>query len=120
MEYNTADLYDKLSIELLKKKHGVLSNETFISEAESHLQQYDRLNLELFISLYEKNKDIWNLESAIRQAKDEELGLEEIGRRAIAIREHNAMRIEIKNKISNFYDVNPFIEHKIDHISAKS
>lgn len=120
MEYNAADLYDKLTIELLKKKHGITTNDNFIKQAALHLQNYKALDAELLILLYEKNKDIWGLEAAIRQAKDEELGLEEIGRRAIAIREHNAIRISIKNMISEKFDKEPFVEHKLDHISDKS
>lgn len=50
--------------------------------------------------LYEINSGIWDLEFDIRRGKEGELGLEEIGRRAIKIRELNKQRISLKNKIA--------------------
>jgi len=56
------------------------------------------------------------LESEIRRGKEKELGLEEVGKRAIDIREFNKKRISIKNEIvglthSGFRDV------KMNHAS---
>lgn len=53
-----------------------------------------------FTSLYEINGKIWDLESDIRRGKEGELGLEEVGRRALAIRDLNAQRIAVKNSIA--------------------
>ena len=39
------------------------------------------------------------MESDIRKGKEEELGLEEVGRRALAIRDWNKKRILIQNEI---------------------
>ena len=50
--------------------------------------------------LYEVNGLIWNLESDIRMGKEGLLGLEEVGRRAIAIRDINESRVKLKNKIN--------------------
>jgi len=49
--------------------------------------------------LYEVNGRIWDLESIIRQGRDKELGLEEVGRRAIEIRKINGERVKIKSEI---------------------
>jgi hypothetical protein len=49
--------------------------------------------------LYELNGRIWDLEFDIRRGRDGELGLEEIGRRAIAIRGINKERVGVKNEI---------------------
>jgi glutamate synthase (NADPH/NADH) large chain len=46
------------------------------------------------------NSRIWELEYSIRMAQDEELGYEEIGRRACRIRDANAHRIRVKNEIT--------------------
>lgn len=49
--------------------------------------------------LYKVNGRIWDLEADIRAGKDKELGLEEVGKRAIQIRNINGERIRIKSKI---------------------
>ena len=65
------------------------------------------------------NMKIWNLESEIRECKDEELGLEEIGRRALMIRDLNRERISLKNEINRLHDnENYFKEVKVRHVSA--
>jgi len=49
--------------------------------------------------LYELNGQIWDLEHDIRKGMEGELGLEEVGRRAIAIRGINKLRVGVKNQI---------------------
>lgn len=49
--------------------------------------------------LYEINGLIWDAEHEIRKGQDENLGLDEIGRRALRIRDLNRRRIRIKNRI---------------------
>ena len=65
------------------------------------------------------NMKIWNLESEIRECKEEELGLEEIGRRALMIRDLNRERIALKNELNRLHDnENYFKEVKVKHVSA--
>ena len=65
------------------------------------------------------NMKIWNLESEIRECKEEELGLEEIGRRALMIRDLNRERIALKNELNRLHDTeNFFKEVKVKHVSA--
>ena len=66
--------------------------------------------------LYEINGSIWDLEGEIRQGKEGELGLEEVGRRALKIRNFSGMRVSIKNKINLFYKEG-FKEIKSNHAS---
>jgi len=73
---------------------------------------------EWFKQLYEANATTWDLEAAIRQGKEDELGLEEVGRRAIAIRENNGIRVGIKNDIVKEIGKG-YTDVKIDHISAE-
>jgi hypothetical protein len=49
--------------------------------------------------LYELNGQIWDLEHDIRKGLEGELGLEEVGRRAIMIRGINKQRVAVKNEI---------------------
>jgi len=50
--------------------------------------------------LLEVHSKIWDLEADIRNSVDNKMPLEEIGRRAIQIRDWNNKRIAIKNKAS--------------------
>jgi len=66
--------------------------------------------------LYNANSQIWDLESDIRKGKEGDLGLEEVGRRAIKIREINKIRISIKNEVVEFTG-SGFKDIKINHAS---
>ncbi len=54
---------------------------------------------ELVDDLYNINGKMWDAEHAIRKGQDENLGLEEIGKRAIHIRDLNRIRMRVKNDI---------------------
>ena len=58
---------------------------------------------------------IWNLENEIRKGGENKFTLEEIGRRALEIRDLNRRRIKYKNKINDM--TRDFREHKINHRS---
>ncbi|MFH1209771.1 MAG: hypothetical protein V1663_03205 [archaeon] len=69
--------------------------------------------------LYDVNAKIWDLEFDLRRGKEGELGLEEVGKRALKIRDLNKIRIRIKNEIvettgSGFKDI------KMNHASAEN
>jgi len=61
------------------------------------------------------NNKIWHLETDIRTSDD--LELEEVGRRALLIRDLNKQRISIKNSINSFFGDKEFKEIKVDHRS---
>lgn len=59
---------------------------------------------------------IWDLEWQLKSGVEHLLPLEEIGRRAIAIRDWNNKRITYKNSIAELFDLN-IREIKTDHLS---
>ncbi len=67
--------------------------------------------------LYEINKATWDLEADIRKGKEGELGLEEVGRRAIAIRENNGRRVRVKSDIVKKIGIG-YEDIKINHASS--
>ena len=69
--------------------------------------------------LYEINGKCWDLESAIRQGKEGELGLEEVGRRALKLRDMNKKRIGIKREVVNKTGVG-YKDIKINHASEEN
>lgn len=82
---------------------------------EGFCQKCADIDNELIQKLYDIHAELWNIESDIRQGKENLLGLEEVGRRAIAVRRINRERINIKNIIAEksktgFKEVKIFIK----------
>jgi len=69
--------------------------------------------LETLMSIH---NTIWNLEAELKSGREQELSLEEIGRRAILIRDWNNKRIAVKNKIAGLLGCK-VKEIKQDHLS---
>lgn len=84
----------------------------FINERICTKEQVEEWHQELL----EANGKTWDLEADIRKGKEGELGLDEVGRRAIAIRESNCIRIKIKSKIIEQTGVG-YKDIKINHAS---
>ena len=118
MEISFGDLVDRYSICLLKSER-MPATEAGIVEFELIALKTEIIDKELWFyvpDLYKVNGEIWDLESDIRKGKENELGLEEVGRRAILIREKNKHRIELKNAINSKFN-SGFIEYKANHAS---
>lgn len=49
--------------------------------------------------LYEVNGRIWDTESSIRMGLDAQMTLDEVGRRALRVRDLNRIRMKVKNDI---------------------
>lgn len=109
-----ADVLDRLSILILHRCRGDLKGT--LPEYHAILNEATRLNDVLgdFVELLDTNRQIWDLEAAIRNG--EELPLEEVGRRALEIRKLNGLRVNIKNQIMIL--MGGFIHVKVDHASA--
>ena len=69
-------------------------------------------------NLTEIHRRIWDLEWQLKTGVEDQLSLEEIGRRAIAIRDWNNKRLTVKNEAAKLLDC-PVREIKQDHLSAK-
>lgn len=109
MKMPESDVADRLSILILKWIHGLNVKNELLKYANDFKLTED------FFDLLKKNFEIWQLEAAIRTGRDSNISFQEIGRRALKIRDINRERIEIKNRIA--MSNNEFMEEKIDHIS---
>ena len=69
-----------------------------------------------FDQLIDIHKQIWELEKELKAGLEQALSLEEIGRRAIEIRNHNHRRIALKNAMAEKLYC-PVREIKKDHAS---
>jgi len=91
------ELVDRYSIACLKYDKTQANKE----ELDFYKQQLDNYNIisitKEIDELYVIHKQIWDLEAQLKSGRENELPLDEIGRRAIAIRDLNNKRIKLKN-----------------------
>ena len=116
MKMPISEVADRYSIALLKQERASADNQIEIDTLHEELVTYSN-SLEFVIKLKEVNGKIWDLESDIRKGKESELGLEEVGRRAIMIRELNKIRVGYKNEMVKIYGEG-FEDIKMNHASA--
>ena len=99
------EVADRYTIALLKIER-LDASEIDVDEMQRQIDYYkEGLDLDnpeladLVDKLYHVNGLMWDAEYAIRKGQDEGLGLEEIGTRAIRIRDLNRDRMKVKNDI---------------------
>lgn len=107
----------RLKLERIKDRNIIPEYESFKKAIEDFKKKSVNVKQEWIDRLYEVNGKIWDLEFDIRRGKEGELGLEEVGRRAIAIRNLNNIRVNIKNKVAEETGIG-FKDIKKDHASA--
>jgi len=121
MKMPISEILDRYSIAILKKERAAAENEIEIFDLEKEIENYKKINSELINNFVTKliniNGKIWDLESDIRKGKEGELGLEEVGRRAINIREFNKIRVGYKNEIVEIFEEG-YKDIKMNHVSS--
>ena len=110
------ELVDRLAIAEVKFKRTKANEEELLW----YMNQALRIDISSIVDEYEDLKrihdEIWELEAELKTGREAELSLEEIGRRAIAIRNHNNKRVALKNAIAQ--KLNCLVrEIKKDHLS---
>jgi hypothetical protein len=110
------ELVDRLAIAEVKFKRTKANEEELLW----YMNQALRIDLSEIVTEYEQLKEIhneiWELEGLLKTGREAELSLEEIGRRAIAIRDHNNKRVTLKNIMAEKLNC-PVREIKKDHLS---
>jgi len=110
------ELIDRYSIACLKYDK-TQANKEEVDFYKQQLTSYDLILIQQEIDeLYNIHKQIWDLEAQLKSGKEDELPLEEIGRRAIAIRNLNNKRIKLKNSAAEKLGC-AIREIKKDHLS---
>jgi uncharacterized protein YxjI len=120
MEYPISEILDRYSIALLKKERLKIDNDKELNDLSNEIDNYRKINKivdEYIVNLKEINGKIWDLEFDIRKGKEGILGLEEVGRRAILIRENNKIRVGYKNEIVEIFNTG-YKDIKMNHISS--
>lgn len=110
------ELVDRLAIAEVKFKRTKANEEELLW----YMNEALRIDISEIVDEYEKLKtihnEIWDLEAELKTGHEAELNLEEIGRRAIAIRDHNNKRVALKNLIAEKLNCS-VREIKKDHLS---
>lgn len=131
MKMKTSEFLDRLTILTMKSRFDEKSETEFmlyLKELETLIKtdQWNTFGNILILSLIElseANAKIWVTESAIRKEFDtdpeskQELDYEEIGKRAIMIREYNKIRLSARERIDQVFG--EVSDTKVDHVSGK-
>jgi hypothetical protein len=113
MKISIGEMIDRYSICKVKSEKTSLDNSREMNDLWNDIKEYK--DFEPYIEkLHNLHSEIWDLESDIRSGNESLLGLEEVGRRAIALRDMNKIRINIKNEINSKYNEG-YREIKLNH-----
>lgn len=114
--FPVVELFDRYAIACVKWRRTKLNEDELIY----YQAQVDQFNIDLvkepLESLTSIHNIIWDLEWQLKTGVEDKLPLEEIGRRAIAIRNFNNKRVAYKNEIAELLK-DSVKEIKQDHLS---
>ena len=97
------DRYTICQLKLARLDHTQIDVDSMKDQLEYYKKGIDFTNTQLIKlsqDLYNINGRIWDTEGSIRAGLDDELGYDEIGKRAVQVRELNRIRMSIKNDIT--------------------
>lgn len=116
IQFPVIELFDRLAIADVKFQRTE-SNREELSWYMNQATRYDLDSInDLYNQLVEIHHTIWDLESELKTGREAELPLEEIGRRAIKIRDWNNKRVAVKNAMAQRLGCT-VREIKQDHLS---
>lgn len=118
--FPVVELLDRLVIARIKLRKTQGANQAEFDYYNDQAQQYDLDSIKVMLDkLEDVHLRIWALEADLRLGLEGKLGLEEIGKRAIEIRNLNNRRVQIKNDMAEHLNCD-VREIKKDHVSASS
>lgn len=111
------ELLDRYAIATVKFRRTSGANQDELYFYHQQIQELDlgQINDDLR-SLQQIHEEIWDLEKELKSGREQELSLEEIGRRAIQIRDKNNQRVRLKNNMAQCLGC-AVREIKHDHLS---
>ena len=112
------ELVDRLCIARVKHARTQGANQVELDWYEHKLAQLPQSTEldEAIQAMTDIHHAIWDLEWQLKSGVEQMLSLQEIGRRAIAIRDFNNRRIAYKNSVADILG-HPVIEIKQDHLA---
>lgn len=116
IQFPIIELFDRLAIADVKFQRTKANSE----ELSWYMNQAAAYDLDSITDLYNQltqiHNTIWDLEAELKTGREAELPLDEIGRRAIKIRDWNNRRVAIKNAMAERLNCS-VREIKQDHLS---
>jgi len=117
MKFPTIEIVDRYTIAVVKHEKTQGANQ---EELDFYIAQMAELGLaldhKLVLELIKHHEYVWNIEDDFKKARVDNLPLDEIGRRALHIRDIGYIRVELKNKLAELLN-DPVKEIKRDHIT---
>jgi hypothetical protein len=105
MKFPVVEIVDRYAIAVVKFEMTVGENKR---ELDFYTEQMNQSGLSLdhplILELIEHHKYVWSLEDDIKKGKADSLPLEEIGRRALHVRDVMRKRTELKNALAEVYN----------------
>lgn len=116
MKFPVIELVDRLAIAEVKWQRTQANREE-LDWYQQQVAEFDQSVISQDMhTLQHIHNAIWELEKELKSGQEQSLSLEEIGRRAIMIRNLNNQRIQLKNKMAQSLSC-PVREIKHDHLS---
>jgi hypothetical protein len=117
MKFPIIEIVDRYAIALIKHEKTNGANQ---EELDFYTAQINQTGIALtdykLIELIEHHRYVWSLEDDFKKAKIDALPLEEIGRRALYIRDIGYKRVDLKNALAEMVN-DPVREIKQDHVT---
>ena len=117
MKFPTIEIVDRYCIAIVK---SVKTSDANAEEVDFYSKQMDEAGIDklhpLILQLIQHHEYVWSLEDDFKKNRIDQLPLEEIGKRALHIRDIGHKRVELKNALAELAN-DPVREIKQDHIS---
>jgi hypothetical protein len=117
MKFPVIEIVDRYAIAVVKHEKTQGANQ---EELEFYLDQINEIGISLLdpklLELIEHHRYVWSMEDDFKKAKIDNLPLEEIGRRALYIRDIGYRRVDLKNDFAKILG-DPVREIKQDHVT---
>ena len=117
MKFPIIEIVDRYTIAVVKHKKTNGANQ---EELDFYIEQMQEVNLDLqhqlILELINHHSYVWSLEDDFKKNRIDEMPLEEIGRRALHIRDIGHIRVDLKNTLAKLLN-DPVREIKRDHIT---
>ncbi len=117
MKFPVIEIVDRYAIAVVKHEKTKGANQ---EELDFYIDQINEIKIDLLdpklLELIEHHRYVWSLEDDFKKAKIDNLPLEEIGRRALYIRDIGYRRVDLKNDFAKILG-DPVREIKQDHVT---
>ena len=111
------ELVDRYTIAQVKHQRTNGANQEELDFYQAQFEEFDFEKISVWLTaLVDLHNSIWDLEDDFKKAKIDALPLEEIGRRALYIRDIGYRRVDLKNALAEMID-DPVREIKQDHVT---